>query len=45
MDITDTIFAIRQMQEEYRNKGKKLYFAFGRVMVHNIQPDIHHKLF
>jgi len=25
---TDAIFTVRQMQEEYGCKGKKLYFAF-----------------
>jgi len=25
---TDTIFIVRQMQEKFRAKGKKLYFCF-----------------
>jgi len=36
--MTDAIFIVRQMQEKFRAKGKKLYFgfvdlekAFGRV--------------
>jgi len=26
---TDAIFTVRQMQENFRVKGKKLYFGFG----------------
>nr|ACH48202.1 reverse transcriptase-like protein [Cyriopagopus schmidti] len=27
----DAIFLVRQLQEKYRGKGKKLYYAFDRV--------------
>ena len=26
--MTDTLFVVRRMQEEYRNKKKKLYMCF-----------------
>jgi len=45
---TDTIFIVRQMQEKFRAKGKKLYFgfvdlekAFDRVLTEVIRWAMH----
>ena len=45
---TDTIFIVRQMQEKFRAKGKKLYFgfvdlekAFDRVLTQVIRWAMH----